>query len=67
MKLSDIVGNSGLSIYAQIALVIFVLAFIAIVIWLFRPGAKERFRRDARMPLDDDTPVEPRTPPKDDA
>lgn len=67
MKLSDIVGNSGLSIYAQIALVIFVLAFLAILVWLFRPGSKERFRRDAMMPLDDETPVERRTPPKDDA
>ena len=67
MKLSDVVGNSGLSIYAEIALVIFVLAFLAILVWLFRPGATERFRREARMPLDDETPVERRTPPKDDA
>lgn len=67
MKLSDVVGNSGLSIYAEIALVIFVLAFLAILVWLFRPGAKERFGRDARIPLDDETPVERRTPRKDDA
>ncbi len=67
MKLSDIIGNSGLSIYAQIALVIFVAAFVAILIWLFRPGSTERFRRDAQIPLDDETPVERRTPPKDDA
>lgn len=62
MKLSDIIGHAGLSIYAQIALVIFVVVFVAIIVWVFRPGARERFRRDAMMPLDDDTPVEPRTP-----
>lgn len=65
MKLSDIIGNAGLSIYAQIALVIFVVVFVAIIVWVFRPGTRERFRRDAMMPLDDEKPVEPRTPPEE--
>lgn len=62
MKLSDVVGNSGLSGYAVVALVLFILAFLAIVWWIFRPGASGRYRRDAQMPLDDHTPQEPRNP-----
>lgn len=65
MKLSDIVGNAGLSIYAQIALVIFMAAFVAIIVWVLRPGSRDRFRRDAMIPLDDEQPVEPRTPPEE--
>ncbi len=65
MKLSDIVGHAGLSIYAQVALVIFLAAFVAIIWWVFRPSARARFRRDAMIPLDDETPVTPRTPPED--
>lgn len=65
MKLSDIVGNAGLSIYAQIALVIFMAAFVAIIVWVLRPGARDRFRRDAMIPLDDEQPVEPRTHPEE--
>jgi cbb3-type cytochrome oxidase subunit 3 len=54
MKLSDVVSASGLSIYAIVALVLFVGAFIAVVLLTFRPGAREKHARDARLPLDDD-------------
>jgi cbb3-type cytochrome oxidase subunit 3 len=62
MKLSDIVGNAGLSIYAEVALLLFLAAFAGIVWWVFRPSARARWKADARMPLDDETPVEPRNP-----
>jgi cbb3-type cytochrome oxidase subunit 3 len=67
VKLSDIVGNAGLAVYAEIALVLFVLAFLGVVWWVFRPATQARWKSDAMMPLDDETPVERRTPPKDDA
>lgn len=54
MRLSDIVSHAGLAIYAQIALVIFILAFIAIVIAVFRPSRKAAFDRFRHLPLDDD-------------
>jgi cbb3-type cytochrome oxidase subunit 3 len=65
VKLSDIVGNAGLSIYAQIALVIFFVTFVAIVWWVMHPSTRARWRRDSMMPLDDETPVEPRDTPED--
>ena len=43
MKLSDVVGHAGLSGYAQVALVLFLVAFVAIIWWVFRPGARARW------------------------
>ncbi|MHB1328792.1 MAG: cbb3-type cytochrome oxidase subunit 3 [Gemmatimonadales bacterium] len=53
MKLSDIMSNAGLSTYAQIALVLFLIAFVLIVWWVFRPSARSRWRADKMIPLDD--------------
>ncbi len=59
MKLSDIMSHAGLAIYAEWALVLFMLTFIAIAIWTFRPASKARFESDAQMPLDDEHPQAP--------
>lgn len=59
MKLSDVMSASGLSMYAIVALVLFVIAFLGVLIMTFRPGAAERHRRDAQIPLDDDDPTKP--------
>ncbi len=53
MKLSDIMGNAGLSIYAEVALVLFLAAFVAIIWWVFRPTARTRWQQDAQLPFDD--------------
>lgn len=66
MKLSDIVGHAGLSAYAEVALVLFLAAFLGVAWWVFRPALRERWRRDAMMPLDDERPVQPRTPSGED-
>jgi cbb3-type cytochrome oxidase subunit 3 len=60
VKLSDIVGHAGLSFYAEVALVLFLIAFAGIVWWVFRPAARDRWTRHAQMPLDDERPVDPR-------
>ena len=56
MSLSDIVGNAGLTTYAEVALVIFFAIFVGIVAYVFlrRRGAWERMRQ---LPLDDDAPA----------
>lgn len=53
MKLSDIVGHAGLDLYAQIALVLFLLAFLIVVVRLLLPSEQAELRRGAVMPLDD--------------
>lgn len=60
MKMSDVVGNAGLSGYAIVGLLLFLLAFVAIIVWIFRPSARTRWQQDAQMPLDDETPQQPR-------
>ena len=61
MKLSDIMANAGLAIYAEVALVIFLLAFVAISWWVFRSANTARWNSAAMMPLDDLHPQQPRT------
>ena len=52
--LSDIVSHAGLHGYAEAALVLFVLAFIAIVVRVFAPSRKDEMDAMARKPLEDD-------------
>lgn len=59
MKLSDVVSNSGLSGYAEVALVLFLLAFLGIVIATFRPSQKKRMDAASRLPFDDDPNGQP--------
>lgn len=56
MKLSDVMSAAGLSTYAVVALVLFVIAFLAIVVRTFAPGSAAQHARDARLPLDDAEP-----------
>lgn len=62
MRLSDIMGNAGLSVYAEIALVIFLIAFLLIVVSVFAPSRQKEFEAASRMPLDD---IHPQTPRQD--
>ena len=60
MRLSDIMGAADLSAYAEIAMLLFLVAFIAIVIMTFAPGRQKTFDAASRMPLDDEHPQTPR-------
>lgn len=60
MRLSDIMANAGLAGWAQVALVLFLLAFVVILVAIFAPSRRAEFDRASRMPLTDDTPVTPR-------
>jgi len=59
VKLSDVMSDAGLAIYAEIALVLFLLAFIGIVVAIFRPSQKRRMDAASRLPLDDDSTGQP--------
>ncbi|MBX9928627.1 MAG: cbb3-type cytochrome c oxidase subunit 3 [Gemmatimonadaceae bacterium] len=61
MKLSDVMGNAGLSVYAELALILFFLAFVVIVLRLFDPRARTLHDAASRMPLDDEHPQTPRS------
>jgi len=54
MKLSDIMGFADLAIYAEVAMVIFLLVFVAIAVRLWLPGSQQDLQEAARLPLDDD-------------
>lgn len=54
MKLSDIMGHSGLSAYAEVAMILFLIAFLAIVVRIFWPSRKDKLEAQRNLPLDDE-------------
>lgn len=57
MKLSDIMSNAGLSMYAEVALVLFLAVFIGITIRTFMPSNRRALQEASMLPLDDGTLV----------
>jgi cbb3-type cytochrome oxidase subunit 3 len=48
-------SGAGLHMYAQVSLILFLLAFLIVVARLFSRRNDAAFRRAARLPLEDDT------------
>lgn len=53
MKLSDIMSAADLTIYPKVALVLFLFAFLLVVVRIYWPGARAQFAQAAALPLDD--------------
>ena len=60
MKLSDIMSYAELSQYAEVALVLFLIAFIAIAIHTYWPSRAAELHAASRLPLEDDQIITPR-------
>ena len=52
MSLGDIMSNAGLSSWAEVALVIFFVAFLGIVIYVFT-RKRGKWNHEADLPLED--------------
>ncbi|WP_396204655.1 cbb3-type cytochrome oxidase subunit 3 [Gemmatimonas sp.] len=61
MKLSDIMSYAQLSVYTEVALVLFLGVFIAIAIHTFLPSRRRELDAASRIPLEDDGVRTPRT------
>jgi len=57
VSLSVIMSHAGLAGYAQVALILFVLVFVAIAWWVFLPAQRKNYHAWARIPLDDEHTV----------
>ncbi len=60
MKLSDVVAHAGLSGYAELALILFFIVFVAVVVRLWRPSCRAELEAQRLLPLDPDRPAEKR-------
>lgn len=56
-SLTDVVSGAGLSGYAEIALVIFFIAFLGVVVSLYLPSKQRTYERLRNLPIDDETPA----------
>ena len=54
MKLVDVMSAAGLSGYAIVAMVLFMAAFLMIVIRTFAPGSRPQHSAAAQLPFSDD-------------
>jgi cbb3-type cytochrome oxidase subunit 3 len=54
MHLADVMSHAGLAGYAEVALVLFLLAFISIVIATYLPSRKKDMDAASRLPFEDD-------------
>ena len=48
--------DQGLFLAPVTALAIFMILFLGVLFWIFRPGSKRIYEQKARMPLEDQTP-----------
>jgi len=63
----DWMADQGLFWGPLTTTVLFVLLFVAVIFWIYRPGSREAYRRSAQMPLDggaEDAPPEGTNYPK---
>jgi cbb3-type cytochrome oxidase subunit 3 len=58
-SLTDVVSGAGLSGYAEIALVIFMIAFVGVVISLFVPSKQRTYEHLRHLPIDGDDSRQP--------
>ncbi len=56
MRLSDIMGRLDLSFYPQVALVIFLVVFAAVMLRVFSRSRSHEFNHAASLPLEEDSP-----------
>jgi len=54
MSLTDLMGHSGLAVYAEVAMVLFLVAFLVIAVGIFAPRRRAEMDAASRLPLDDD-------------
>jgi cbb3-type cytochrome oxidase subunit 3 len=57
MKLSDIMSAAGLASWAEIALILSLITFGAIVAYVFVIRSKASYEDARRLPLEDDEPT----------
>ncbi len=50
--IKDWLAEQGLLIAPTIALILFIVIFVLMVIWIYRPGSKKTYEEKAWIPLD---------------
>ncbi len=63
-SLSDVVSHAGLAVYAEVAMVLFLVAFLAVAVWTFLPRNRRAMDEARRLPLDDGAPAPPTEAPR---
>lgn len=57
MRLTDIMSGAGLAGFAVVAMLIFMGAFVAILLWIFRPSRRRELEANREIPFQDAEPA----------
>jgi cbb3-type cytochrome oxidase subunit 3 len=64
MSLTDVMSAAGFTIYAELALILCFITFVAIFVWVFAVRTKPSYEHQRRLPLDNDGDTAPNTAAK---
>jgi cbb3-type cytochrome oxidase subunit 3 len=53
VSLTDLMSNSGLAFYAEVAMILFLAAFLVIAVRIFLPSRRAEMEAAGRLPFDD--------------
>lgn len=56
MKLSDIMSAAGLELYAEVAMILFLVVWLAATLRTFARGSTAKYEAAGRIPFDDGSP-----------
>lgn len=51
--ISQWLSDGDYATWPLVALVVFIVVFVGMLVWIFRPGSKEFYKREARLPLEE--------------
>ncbi len=54
MSLSDIMSHAGLALYAEVAILIFIVVWLAATVRTFLRGSSAEYEAAGRLPFDDE-------------
>ena len=49
----EVMTDMGMTLGPSVALLLFVGLFVAVVLWIYRPGSRQTYQDEARLPLED--------------
>jgi cbb3-type cytochrome oxidase subunit 3 len=59
MSLADIMSAAGLTTYAELALILCFITFVAIVVWVCVVRGRPSYEHQRQLPLDDESGATP--------
>ena len=51
--LSDRMSDPGFAVEGGISMILFLLLFVGVLVWIYRPGSRNTYEQEAALPFED--------------